>query len=178
MATADVQSIKFDKSNDERINLTFQQSDGSAQDITGWDITLDVGDGELTETATITDAAAGEAAFVLDNTETALTGNYYYSMDYVTDSSVHETFLRGVMSWYDSPDGNGGSSTTEITVTAGEDLSVTVNTAAPTYTDEEVMDVVATFLRAGDKLSLTEDDEADTLTINTNALDEEEVEDV
>jgi len=43
--------------------------------------------------------------------------------------------------------------------------------------DEEIEDVVAALLAAGDKLSWTYDDGNDTLTVNTSALNQEEVED-
>ncbi len=86
-----VQDFVREQGTDEPITLTIKDSDGNAQDITGWTIRLTLKDypsdtdanAVLQEDAVITNASGGLAQFNLSDSDTdSLEGTYYYDIRY------------------------------------------------------------------------------------------------
>ena len=80
--------------------LYFEDEDGNDLDITGWKIYFMVKEkisdddtaAKISKTATLSSPLAGEATIELTSGETALLGNYIFSIKVITDTPIGNTF--------------------------------------------------------------------------------------
>lgn len=104
-ADAEVVDLSLNEGDDDTFVITKKDSDGNAEDISGWTFWLTIkADREDTDAnATVqkkvtshTDAANGETEISLTNSDTSdLQGKYYYDMQYKDGSSNIKTFMTG-----------------------------------------------------------------------------------
>lgn len=99
-----VQDFKKEQGTDEPLTLTITDSNGDAQDITGWTIRLTLknqpsdsdDDAVLQKDAVITDAEGGLAQFNLSANDTGdLQGTYYYDIRYEDDGGDIKVIFSG-----------------------------------------------------------------------------------